>query len=317
MIVSRFQIEQSHRNATDGPNSGLAKSTSIGIYKGAESGWFGRGKGHNSSSTSSSMGQTIGSSSSWHLRGHNAYPVTHRVACNLDENWKSSCHAQFEDLRISDSRQGFKSFERGRTATTNFQSYGNGLVADRSGYGWRQSSGGQGRSMASTSYHARQHYLPTSPSPSMQGQGWRQSSCSAQGTSPGSTSHHPWRHDQSMQGQGWRQSSGSAQGTSASSTSHHAWQHNLARPHASAMQGQGWRQVVQGHAWQHNASPPTTPSMQGYGWRQSGGGLRGMSSQQAWQNNPSPPSAPSMQAHGRGRFPSSAAPRDWEVRDTP
>lgn len=220
--------------------------------------------------SSSSRGQTTGSSSSWDPRGRNAFPVTYRGACNLNENWKSSCSAQFEDLRISDSRQGFKSFERGRTA--NFQSYGNSLVADRSGYEWRQSSCGQ---------------LLGAPL-----------------------------------GQGGRQSSGSVQGTSAGIPSHHAWQHNLSPPPAPSMQGQGWRQVVQGHNWQHNVRPPNAPSMQGYGWRQSSGNVRGMSarsttSQQAWRHNPAPPSAPSMQAHGRGQFTSSAAPRDWEVRDTP
>ncbi|XP_058200001.1 5'-3' exoribonuclease 3-like isoform X1 [Rhododendron vialii] len=257
--------------------------------------------------TSSSRGQTTASSSSWDPRGRNAYPVTHRGACNLDENWKSSCSAQFEDFRISDSSQGFKSFERGRTA--NFQSYGNSLVADRSGDQWRQSSCGQ---------------LLGAPF----SQGGRQISGSVRGTSAGIPSHHAWQHNlsplpaPSMQGQGWRQSSLSVQGTSAGRTSHHAWQHNLSPPPAPSMQGRGWRQVVQGHNWQHNVRPPNAPSMQGSGWRQSGGNVRGMSarsttSQQAWRHNPAPPSAPSMQAHGRGQFTSSAAPRDWEVRDTP
>ncbi|KAI8526283.1 hypothetical protein RHMOL_Rhmol13G0296500 [Rhododendron molle] len=257
--------------------------------------------------TSSSRGLTTASSSSWDPRGRNPYPVTYGGACNLDENWKSSCSAQFEDLRISGSRQGFKSFERGRTA--NFQSYGNSLVADRSGYEWRQSSYGQ---------------LLGAPL----GQGGRQISGSVQGTSAGIPSHHAWQHNlspppaPSMQGQGWRQSGWSVQGTSAGRTSHHAWQHNLSPPPAPSMQGQGWRQVVQGHNWQHNVRPPNAPSMQGYGWRQSGGNVRGMSarsttSQQARRHNPAPPSAPSMQAHGRGQFTSSAAPRDWEVRDTP
>ncbi|KAI8526281.1 hypothetical protein RHMOL_Rhmol13G0296400 [Rhododendron molle] len=257
--------------------------------------------------TSSSRGLTTASSSSWDPRGRNPYPVTYRGACNLDENWKSSCSAQLEDFRISDSRQRFKSFERGRTA--NFQSYGNSLVADRSGYEWRQSSCGQ---------------LLGAPL----GQGGRQISGSVQGTSAGIPSHHAWQHNlspppaPSMQGQGWRQSSWSVQGTSAGRTSHHAWQHNLSPPPTPSMQGQVWRQVVQGHNWQHNVRPPNAPSMQGYGWRQSGGNVRGMSarsttSQQPWRHNPAPPSAPSMQAHGRGQFTSSAAPRDWEVRDTP
>ncbi|KAF7119407.1 hypothetical protein RHSIM_Rhsim13G0225900 [Rhododendron simsii] len=258
--------------------------------------------------TSSSRGQTTASSSSWDPRGRNAYPVTHRGAYNLDENWKSSCSAQFEDFRISDSRQGFKSFERGQNA--NFRSYGNSLVADRSGYEWRQSSCGQ---------------LLGAPL----GQSGRQICGSVQGTSAGIPSHHAWQHNlsplpaPSMQGQGWRQRSWSVQGTSGGRTSNHAWQHNLSPPPVPSMQGQGWRQEVQGHNWQHNVRPPNAPSMQGYGWRQSGGGnVRGVSvrsttSQQAWRNNPAPPSAPSTQAHGRGQFTSSAAPRDWEVRDTP
>lgn len=301
MIVPRFQIQQSHRNATDRANSCLTKSTSGGNYEGAGSRWFGRGKSHNNSSlktgsswkfpagrgerlaipSSSSRVQTRGFITSWDSRGNNAYPVANRGACNLDENWKSSSSSQFEDLRISDSQQGCQSFGRGQTATSDFQSYGNNLVAYRTGYEWRQSSCAQ---------------VVGPPV----GHGWRPSS-SVQGRSTTSMSQHDWQHNLSMrptppfQGEGWRQSSGSVQGRSAGSTSQHAWRHNL--------------------------SPSPTPSFQGQGWRQTSGCVQGRSagstSQHAWRNNPSPTFIPSMQAQGRGRFTPNAAPGDQKVRDTP
>ncbi|KAF5931203.1 hypothetical protein HYC85_032076 [Camellia sinensis] len=157
----RAQIQGFHRNAING-----AKSSPELIHKGAGSGWgAGRGKPNNN----------IYHGSSEHTGSSTNFPVGHGERLDHD----------IGDLRISDSRQGFKSYGRAQSANTKLwpsrnspmtaPPCGQGLTVNTSHTWQRNQSPVANPSMQA---HGRGRYIPVwrrnqSPeaSPSMQAHG--------------------------------------------------------------------------------------------------------------------------------------------------
>ncbi|GFZ20245.1 5'-3' exoribonuclease 3 [Actinidia rufa] len=277
---NRLRNQEFCRNETTEAKPSLTKSSFGVTYEGTGFEWSstaGRGKQNNYTSdlysqresstrfafghgeritfsSSSSARELRAPSSSWDSPHHGTY----RGTFNLHDKWKSSSSGQvdteaIESLRISDSRQGFRSIGRAESLNTNFRPYRNSAVSDRN-YEWRQSE-------------------PLAATPNGRGFDRLQS--------------HTWRYNQSPAANSdyeWRQSvqppAATPYGRGFDRLPSHTWRYNQS---PAANRDYEWRQSVQppaatpygrgfdrlpSHTWQHNQSPAANPPMpvHGRGW---------------------------------------------------